>query len=285
MPLKWIEPEVAMTIRGVDIFHTYRNESAENQKSYWYSTDISENGDYEFDVRVLPLPSGVRSDQHELIVAHALDNDLLPFEDEPDIQPLLVISSVSKTAAESAVIEVDASSWLIEAGIDELVEQAVGGWGKEGRTEHIATWLQSRNYQVATLMHDVQDASTVSVTINGPQALAFLQQSREDAYWEVLSRTGRAVKVEGIVESDVTLRNDAVAYAELSESLFAKYVELDEAGLPQLDVLGLSGEREFCVQADAALRKEAYKATVADGPHNWTVSSTDDIRSHFEIAI
>lgn len=53
MPLVWQDPEVALTHRGVKVYHTYKDNDAGHRLMYWYSFYKSYDEEREFDVRSL----------------------------------------------------------------------------------------------------------------------------------------------------------------------------------------------------------------------------------------
>jgi len=75
MPVKWVEPEVFLRYRGVNIYHVYRNDVFGDRRTYWYGNSIycSDGGDDAFDVRHLPVPDGVNPDDHAAIIRAAID--------------------------------------------------------------------------------------------------------------------------------------------------------------------------------------------------------------------
>lgn len=77
MPMKWVEPEVALEYKNIVIYHAYKSGDWNNRSEYHYSTDSWEDGDYEFDVRELPVPKGASSSDHYIILRHAIVNRLL----------------------------------------------------------------------------------------------------------------------------------------------------------------------------------------------------------------
>ena len=53
MPLVWHDPELAMTHRGIKIYHTYKDADMDQRQVYWYSFSVADD-EGEFDVRTLP---------------------------------------------------------------------------------------------------------------------------------------------------------------------------------------------------------------------------------------
>ena len=54
MPYKYVYPEKFLSYDGVDIFHVYKHGDWGNRMRYWFTTDISEDEAFSFDVRELP---------------------------------------------------------------------------------------------------------------------------------------------------------------------------------------------------------------------------------------
>lgn len=84
MPLTWVEPEVMIEHNGKKVYYCYRHETLSDPYTYWYNTDVTENGgelgEFTFDIRELP---GYREDRHHLeILAEAIDQGLIKFPDE-----------------------------------------------------------------------------------------------------------------------------------------------------------------------------------------------------------
>ena len=63
-----IEPELLLIFKDVRIYHCYKNDNFDSRFEYWYSTDILERFDYEFDVRELPVPEETDEKDHSAIV-------------------------------------------------------------------------------------------------------------------------------------------------------------------------------------------------------------------------
>lgn len=54
MPYRWVEPELFLEYDGMKIYHTYGDDGfADSPKAYWYTTDVTEERGWEFDVREL----------------------------------------------------------------------------------------------------------------------------------------------------------------------------------------------------------------------------------------
>lgn len=75
MPEKWVAPELFLRYRGVNIWHVYYRDVYGDRRQYIYGNSIycSDDGDYTFDVRDLPVPDGVSPDDHATIIRAAID--------------------------------------------------------------------------------------------------------------------------------------------------------------------------------------------------------------------
>lgn len=63
MPLQHIQPELAFTVTDTqgtewDIYHVYKNNNFDGgRETFWYTTDIDEQEEYEFDIRnIIRIP-------------------------------------------------------------------------------------------------------------------------------------------------------------------------------------------------------------------------------------
>lgn len=91
MPMEWVEPELFLEHKGVEVYHIYKDDDAGNgPRTYWYGTSMaaSDCGSDNFDVRELPMwkaLSGKLGDEMEAIratIIAAIDSgDLKPWED------------------------------------------------------------------------------------------------------------------------------------------------------------------------------------------------------------
>ncbi len=86
MPLEWVEPQRFVTRKKVLVYHTYRHETITDTREYWYTTDVNEDQEFQFDVRDLPVPEGMSRDDHKSIIRAAIDNKLLKLPDEQQYQ-------------------------------------------------------------------------------------------------------------------------------------------------------------------------------------------------------
>ncbi len=73
----WVEPEQFLSHNGVTVYHCYKDEDPDYMRSHWYTTDVREREEYEFDVRKLPVPSGVDRGDDAAIIQHAIDSGSL----------------------------------------------------------------------------------------------------------------------------------------------------------------------------------------------------------------
>jgi len=54
MPHKYVPPELFLVHNKVKVYRTYAHDQFNDPRHYWFTTDIGEKQDYEFDVRDLP---------------------------------------------------------------------------------------------------------------------------------------------------------------------------------------------------------------------------------------
>jgi len=285
MPMKWVEPEVAMTIRGVEIYHTYKNECLDGVRHYWFSTDSSESPDCEFDVRDLPVPAGVADHQFKLIIAHALDNDLIPSDYEIELDPMRVEARIEGMANPASGVAVDLAPWLDTASAADICIQVRGGWGQDSRTDDIARVLQSQDYVAAGFLSEFEyGADAVRVVADGDKALAYLKEHREDIYWAAMCELGRAVKVTGTVTEEVTISKEVETVVLLSEEQLQEYVSVADDGKAEIDYLALNMDGQFAESMDQAVRDKAYLRTITDEGHDWEPIETTDVSVNAEFA-
>lgn len=279
MPMTWIEPAVAFSHRGVEIYHSYKGSDA---LEYWYSTDVSEDEEYDFDVRNLPVPAGVSPDNHALIVAYAIDNGLLDFVEDPELDPIEVELKVNAEGVEPIVV--DACALLDAFPLGQLCDLARADWKSStvGR-EHIEG-LRSQNYQVAAFLASVAGEKEICIQLDEHQVLTYLKGRRTDAFWTLQCALGRAVPVSGFVDKDLTIRKEVRTFVELTDEQRQAFVEFDEVGYPQLDYLGLCADSGLIAKMHETVRDTAYERTISDAEHGWDLLLTNDVRIEAEIA-
>ena len=97
MPMQYVEPEVAFEVTDPEdrtwiIYHVYKNNMMDERLTFWYTADISESEDNEFDIRDMMFGScnmhfemtplqrvGVNS--HHLALQMALSRGLVSFDE------------------------------------------------------------------------------------------------------------------------------------------------------------------------------------------------------------
>ena len=101
MPMQYVEPEVAFQVTNSEgktwiIYYTYKNNNIKSRYDFWYTTDVQEREEFEFDIRCLlklqdrltPLQRyGSNSDQ--LLLQLGLSIGFVTFKDN-----LLVLSTI-----------------------------------------------------------------------------------------------------------------------------------------------------------------------------------------------
>ena len=78
-------PEVAFTVKGVNIYHTYKNGDIELPMSFWYSFSQDESAEeFEFDIRDYGNVVTRRRDEHMRIIERAMESGAITNNDLPD---------------------------------------------------------------------------------------------------------------------------------------------------------------------------------------------------------
>ena len=78
MPFKYVKPEVFMTYGKKKIYYTYQDEQFNDRSEYWYTTDVHEDEEFQFDIRTLETKVGAGLTQRE-IIRWAIDKNLIQF--------------------------------------------------------------------------------------------------------------------------------------------------------------------------------------------------------------
>ncbi|WP_422661606.1 hypothetical protein ACK8P5_26145 (plasmid) [Paenibacillus sp. EC2-1] len=71
MPFTWLDPEILLTYRGINVYHTYKNDNINDRSYLWYS--LNDDGSEAFDVRDLTTPSNIATERHDFIIMRAID--------------------------------------------------------------------------------------------------------------------------------------------------------------------------------------------------------------------
>jgi len=82
MPDKWVPPEEFLTHRGITIYHTYKNANINERSEYWYTADVKEEQEYEFDVRELKMPASIPVKDHKIKIKHNIELKTLRLPDD-----------------------------------------------------------------------------------------------------------------------------------------------------------------------------------------------------------
>lgn len=83
----YVKPKKKLRYHGVDIYHAYKDDDADHQLFYWYTTDVEESQRCMFDVRDLANKmSDMKLDpedenDHLAIIKTAIRRNLLKFAD------------------------------------------------------------------------------------------------------------------------------------------------------------------------------------------------------------
>lgn len=81
MPLKWVEPEVAVEYKGVKVYHVYRDNMWNDTLDYRFALDSLETDDLgkHYDVRELPEWDGKLSPKE--VLKQAIENGTITQEE------------------------------------------------------------------------------------------------------------------------------------------------------------------------------------------------------------
>jgi len=96
MPMQYTPPEVAFEVTDQAgktwiIYHTYAGSMVDNRRNFWYTPDIDESEEYEFDIRDMMFGScnihnemtprqRVGTNSHHLALQMALSRGLISFD-------------------------------------------------------------------------------------------------------------------------------------------------------------------------------------------------------------
>jgi hypothetical protein len=282
--MTWIEPETLTVHRGVSVYRTYKNECADSRLTYWYTTDLIGDEDFEFDVRELPVPEGVEPENHALVIAHAIDQSLIELSDGTDIEPenrYRVRADIRSTEFYEE-LQFDAADWLLEAPVEAIAALQASGWCEEATSSAMVRWLEIRNYKVGGFAHGTRTASSdndlrgFEVVIKPEDAESFLHEYNPEKYGEVMHRNKRALKVSGVVEEVVTIEKSVSGYLLIDEPEFQSCLFDSETGEDiENGVLDLRLNSEFDEKLATFLREAAYEQLITDGKHGWEVSGSE----------
>jgi len=155
MPEAWVDPEIFMSYRGVDIYHVYKNDHvSDGVRSYWYGTECSASDDNEFDPENNPvfdvreLPSYRLDMPHEDIIKAAIDGDEfkgwegvpdpLPEPTEEDLDEVKPSTYIDAVRAELDAREYDAEDFdFSDAEVNDQGDGAVVTFSKYIRKEDL----------------------------------------------------------------------------------------------------------------------------------------------------
>lgn len=286
MPMTWIEPEELMTHNGVVIYHTYKNDSADDRQSYWYTTDISDDEDFEFDVRDLPVPEGVGAENHRFIIAHAIDRDLIVLADIDEIEvPTVQVSAEIWSDDERRAVEFDAAQWLRQAPSSEIIALHDCGWRGDYAADVVGEWMESYDYRVAGLFHYIrntelpEDLSAFDVAVDEASALKYLEDNLPEEYGDLMVHKGLAVRVSGVVDETITIQKHVSGYISVEEPQFQSILFDSETGAKTASgLVDLQIDAEFDEKLASYLREIAYSELItSDGDHGWEVTDSEGV--------
>jgi len=79
MPDKRVPPDEIILYKGHIIYVCYKDDDYDQPYDNWFTTDKKERDEYEFDVRDLPVPKGVKKNNFKQIIINAIKKGLLRF--------------------------------------------------------------------------------------------------------------------------------------------------------------------------------------------------------------
>ncbi len=284
MPMSWIEPETLTTHRGVAIYHTYKNDSADDRMTYWYTTDIIDGEDFTFDVRELPVPEGVEPENHALVIANAIDKGLIDLADDVEIEdPLMQVRADIRSESHHGEVEFDASAWMDQASSETIAALQATGWCEKALTSEIARWMDIRDYRIAAYLHQARatcpacDLSDLEVVLKKEDAETYLDAHHPDKYGKALHLNRLAVKVTGVVNETITIRKEVTDYLPIPEAEFQAHLKDGEAGeVNEMALIDLQKDAAFDEKLASFLRERAYEQLVTgDEDHGWEVTGSE----------
>ena len=284
MPMTWIEPEVLTTHRGVTVYHTYKNDCIEDRMTYWYSTDPMDSEDFCFDVRELPVPDGVEPENHELIIAHALDNDLIDLADDLEVEPEEpAVKAVLRDDQTGISVAVDLAPWLDEASAETIAQIQKADWSGNEFAADITKWMDIRDYRVAGLAfrhrEQIQDDTYKGVVIQAADVDVeqYLEENHPEKYGKALFINRLAVKFDGAVDEVITIRKYVSGYMPIPEPEFQEcLVDEDTGELNETAIVDLRSDIEFEEKLSKHIRDKAYEHLITeDGDHGWEVTDSE----------
>ncbi len=273
MPMTWVEPEALMTWRGVTVYHTYRDGTTDMPSEYWYTLDVCEDREYQFDVRDFPVPAGAEASRHDLIIQAALDAGCagITFPDDVELElPLFDVPAEAHTDCQRVTVEFDAAKYLKEAEAGEILKLAECGWRGDYPADAVAEWMAAHDYRIAQFFalkdaHARHDRSSDPVgfecSVDEAAAMVYLQQHRPDLYWAIKVLTGEAVELEGTVVDPLSASKTVTTFVDLSQTAGG---EVDTASA------------DFAEAAEAAVREAAFGNTLQDFDHGWEILAAGD---------
>jgi hypothetical protein len=84
MPFAWKKPAAFLRHKGRVVYHSYKDDNAEEKLAYWYGTDPHEDEKFKFDIRDLKEydQHGPSGKDHRVALRAANDNGFIKFPKE-----------------------------------------------------------------------------------------------------------------------------------------------------------------------------------------------------------
>lgn len=278
MPMQYVEPELFTEYRGINIYHTYKNQCFNSILQYHYSTSQDDSEEcLIFDVRDLPIPDGIKQDNHLFIIQAALDSDnqnLIDIGDqeyslsEPD-SPYLVPAGVW-TDDHTIEVEFDAALWLKDASDKDVIALAECEWCQDYAADAVAEGVTKKYWKVSAffsglaLINSVRnEKSGFECGVDSEAAKEYLKEHRNSLYWDVLVAEGDAVMVEGTMTETLSMK--------ISKTVRMPFMADFNVGPDQEP----TDDIEFSNLAESEIRELIMEKTLFDGGHGWEYEGGD----------
>lgn len=270
MPLKMIEPEVYLHYKDTTIYHAYKNDNPEVPMSRSFTTDIHEDGEFEFCLDDFTFPDYIAEGPTQLQVRFCVENGLLPMPDEAAALEPITVKSEMYSDDHSHHALFDASLWLLKAPISQLAELIKCGYSKGVGADSVGLWASREFPSAAKLMAYLysanldEDHSGFEVSVDKEAAVTFLLKHRNEDYWKAMASLGLVVKVDATVSELVERVQSVSTYVEVDADIAS--VDLDDLPINNLEfnesaeksVIEMIDEEQWKVKALKSNKEIAY---------------------------
>jgi len=230
MPLKMIEPEVYLHYKDTTIYHAYKNDNSQAPMSRSFTTDIHEDGEFEFCLDDFTFPDYIADGPTQLQVRFCIENGLLPLPDGASALEPITVKSEMYSDDRSHYALFDASLWLLQAPISQLVELIKCEHSKYVGADNLGLWASREFPSVAWVM---AYHSGFEVSVDKEAAVTFLLKHRNEDYWKAMASLGLVVKVDATVSELVERVQSVSTYVEVDVDIAS--VDLDDLPINNLE--------------------------------------------------